>query len=312
MGKLNGHNEEEEEATATGRAAKDDNYGHICVNEIYLSARQKQQQQQQQEEDHLSLNKDNKKFVAIVTIHDVAPEYSEKIFRVADELEKLCIHYNLALVPYLKKRKDNLISRNPEFVNKVLGYKQEVALHGNYHETDDDKIEDFHTFSIEEAKKHLQSAINVLKEAGINTSVFVPPTWAINRTTIEDLIQLGFKLVEGKEEIMIIDNKKTRKLHAGVLNWDQSGSPEKNKEYIAKNKQLCELEVMQKNSRLVRIAIHPKDPMEALQDQIEMIQGLKDKNYSFLSYGEMTRVERGEIGEEEEQQLLQQNLLGSQ
>jgi predicted deacetylase len=313
MGKLNGHNEEEEEATATGRAAKDDNYGHICVNEIYLSARQKQQQQQQQEEDHLSLNKDNKKFVAIVTIHDVAPEYSEKIFRVADELEKLGIHYNLAIVPYLKKRKDNLISRNPEFVKKVLGYKQEVALHGNYHETDDGKIEDFHTFSIEEAKKHLQSAINVLKEAGINTTVFVPPTWAINKPTIDDLIQLGFKLVEGKEEILIIDSKKTRKLHAGVLNWDQSGSPEKNKEYLAKNKQMYELEAMQKNSRLVRIAIHPKDPVEALQDQIEIIQGLKDKNYSFLSYGEMTRIERGEIREEEQQrqQLLQQNLLGS-
>src|SRR5215217_2481132 len=164
MGKLNGHNEEEEEATAIGRAANDDNYSHIFVNEIYLSATQKQQQQQE-EKDCLSLNKDDKKFVAIVTIHDVAPEYSEKIFRVADELEKLGIHYNLAIVPYLKKRKDNLLSRNPEFVKKVLGYKQEVALHGNYHETDDGKIEDFHTFSIEEAKKHLQSAINVLKEA---------------------------------------------------------------------------------------------------------------------------------------------------
>src|SRR5215203_2046596 len=311
MGKLNGHNEEEEEATATGRAAKDDNYGHICVNEIYLSARQKQQQQQ--EEDHLSLNKDNNKPFAIVTIHDVAPEYSEKIFRVADELQKLGIHYNLAIIPYLKKRIDNLISRNPEFVKKVLEYAQEVVLHGNYHETEDGKIEDFHTFSIEEAKSHLQNAVNMLKEAGINTNVFVPPTWTINKPTIDDLIQLGFKLVEGKEEILIVDSKNTRKLHADVLNWDQSGSPEKNKEYLAKNKQMYELQAMQKNSRLVRIAIHPKDPVEALQDQIEIIQGLKDMNYSFLSYGEITRVERGEIREEEQQrqQLLQQNLLGS-
>jgi predicted deacetylase len=311
MGKLDGHNEEEEEEIAIGKAAKDESYDHMFVNQIHLSARQKEQQQQQ-EEDCPSLNKDDKKFVAIVTIHDVAPEYSEKIFRVADELEKLGIHYNLAIVPYLKKRKDNLISRNPEFVNKVLGYKQEVALHGNYHETDDGKIEDFHTFSIEEAKEHLQSAIIILKEAGINTTVFVPPTWAINKPAIEDLIQLGFKLVEGKEEILlIIDSKKTKRLHAGVLNWDQSGSSEKNKEYLAKNKQLYGLEVMQKNSRLIRIAIHPRDPEEALQDQIEMIQDLKDKNYSFLSYGEMTRVERGEIREEEEQELLQRNLLRS-
>ncbi len=324
MGKLNGHNEGEEEATARAKAAKDDNYDHILVNEIHLPARQKQQQ----EEDRPILNKDNnKRLFAIVTIHDVAPEYSEKIFRAADELGKLSIHYNLAVIPYLKRRKENLITKNPEFVKKVLAYKQEIALHGNYHETDDDdggKIEDFHTFSREEAKAHLQNAINVLKEAGISsnnnnknnnnatTNVFVPPTWAINKPAIDDLIQLGFKLVEGKEEILIIDSKNnnTRKLHAGVLNWDQSGSPEKNKEYLAKNKQLYGLEVMQKNSRLIRIAMHPRDPEEALQDQIEMIQGLKDKNYSFLSYGEMIRVETGEIREEEEQ-LLQQNLLRS-
>jgi predicted deacetylase len=305
MAKLTDDNEEE--ATARGKAVKedgkDDDHHRVLVNEIHLSVGQKQQ-----EKDRPVLNKDNKKLFAIVTMHDVAPEYSEKIFRVADELEKLGIHYNLAIIPYLKKKKDNLISRNPEFVKKVLEYEQEVALHGNYHETGDGKIEDFHTFSIEEAKKHLQNAINVLKEAGIsNTTVFVPPTWAINKPTIDDLIQLGFKLVEGKEEILIIDSKKTRKLHAGVLNWDQSGSPEKNKEYLTKNKKLYSLEVMQKNSRLVRIAIHPRDPEEALQDQIEMIQGLKDKNYSFINYGEMIGVER----HEEEQQLLQQNLLGS-
>jgi hypothetical protein len=43
-----------------------------------------------------------------------------------------------------------------------------------------------------------------------------------------------------------------------------------------------------------------------------MIQDLKDKNYSFVSYGELIRVERGgERLEEQQQQLLQQNLLGS-
>jgi predicted deacetylase len=193
------------------------------------------------------LNKDNNKLFAIATIHDVAPEYSEKIFRAADELEKLGIHYNLAIIPHLKRRKENLISRNSEFVRDVLEYGQKIALHGNYHETDDSKIEDFHTFSIEEAERHLQNAIKIFKEAGMNSSVFIPPTWAINKPTIDDLIQMGFKLVEGKEEILIIDRKKTKSFHASVLNWDQTGSPEKNKEYLAKNKQLYELEVIQKN-----------------------------------------------------------------
>ena len=282
----------EEAAVAKGRAVKDDDDDTV-VSEIDLSGRQ------EQEKGYPVLSKHNKKFFAIVTIHDVAPEYSDKIFRVADELEKLGIHYNLAIIPYLKERKENLISGNPEFVNKILRYGQEIALHGNYHETEDGKIEDFHTYSIEEAKNHLQNAINVVKEAGIsNTNVFVPPTWAINKPTIDDLIQLGFRLAEAKEEILIIySRKKTKRLHASVLNWDEYGSPQKNIECLTKNKQLYRLKVMQRNSRLIRIAIHPRDPEEALQDQIEMIQGLKDMNYSFLGYGEMIRVEWEQVAE---------------
>jgi predicted deacetylase len=299
-------NDDNEEALATGRAVKDDDDDDdTVVSEIDLSGGQ------EQEEDYPVLSKHNKKFFAIVTIHDVAPEYSDKIFRAADELEKLGIHYNLAIIPYLKKRKENLISGNPEFVKKVLGYGQEIALHGNYHETEDGKIEDFHTYSIEEAKNHLQNAINVVKEAGIsNTNVFIPPTWAINKPTIDDLIQLGFRLAEAKEEIlMIYSKKKTKRLRASVLNWDEYGSPQKNKGCLTKNKQLYRLKVMQRNSQLIRIAIHPRDPEEALQDQIEMIQGLKDMNYSFLGYGEMIRVEWEKVAEERKEK---EKILSSQ
>ena len=306
MVKLTDDNEEKTEVRDRHANVRDRH-----ANEIDLSLERKNQKQQN-EKDRVLLNKNKERFFAIVTIHDVAPEYSQNIFRAADQIEKLGIHYNLAIIPYLKKREDNLITRNPEFVRNVLEYGQEIALHGNYHETNDGKIEDFHTFSIEEAKRHLQNAINTLKEAGMDTTVFVPPTWAINKPTIDDLTQLGFKLVEGKEEILIMDRKKIKSLHAGVLNWDQSGSPEKNKEYLTKNKQLYRLEVIQKNSRLVRIALHPRDPEEALQDQIEMIQGLKDMNYSFLNYDEMIKAGGGEIidHQEGEKKLLPQNLPG--
>jgi predicted deacetylase len=319
MAKLIGNNGKED-ATAIDRAGEnsgeDCGKGHLAlVNEIRIPTGQRQQHP---EKHNTVFNKNNEGLFAIVTIHDVSPEYSEKIFRIADELEKLDIHYNLAIIPYLKKRTDNLINKNPDFVKSVLGYEQEIVLHGNYHETDDGKIEDFHTFSAQEAKKHLQNAMGVLKDAGINTTVFVPPTWAINKPTIDDLVQLGFKIVEGKEEVLILDHKDTMRLNAGVLNWDQSGSPQKNKEYLTKNKFLYELEVMQKKSRLIRIAIHPKDPEEALQDQIEIIQDLKEKNYSFISYGEMIRINRGEQIQKEQpqqqqlqQRLMHQNLVGS-
>ena len=299
MEELKNHNEEKESA-ARARVVKDEvQQEDVLANEIDLSVDQKQDEQY-----YHVFNNNNKKFFAVVTIHDVAPEYSDKIFRATDELEKLGIHYNLAIIPYLKKRKENLISKNPEFVKKVLRYGQAITLHGNYHETNDGNIEDFHTFSIGEAKKHLENAISVFKDAGLTTNVFIPPTWAINKPTIDDLIELGLSIVETREEILILDSKKTKRLHASVLNWDQTGSPQKNKEYLAKNKQLYRLQVMQKNSQLIRIAIHPKDPEEALKDQIEMIQSLKDMNYSFLSYGELIRVGWEGPEEEEEEEIL--------
>jgi predicted deacetylase len=267
---------------------------------------EEQEGHNESEDAYPMLSGGDRKFFAVVTIHDVAPEYSDKIFKAADELQKLGIHYNLAIIPYLKKNEQHVLTKNAEFVNKILSYGQDIAVHGNYHETDDGKIEDFHTFSKDEAKKHLQNAVNILREAGItDINAFVPPTWAINHPAIDDLIQLGFKLTESKEEILLLlmdceKKKKTMSLHGSVLNWDHSGSPHKNKQYLIKNKQLFRLRIMQGNSQLIRIAIHPRDAEEALQDQIEMIQALKGMNYNFLGYGQIIRM----VAEQQQEQVL--------
>jgi hypothetical protein len=50
-----------------------------------------------------------------------------------------------------------------------------------------------------------------------------------------------------------------------------------------RNKVMC-------NTQMVRIAIHPKDHEHALSDQKEMIQGLKDVNYTFLRYEDVERL----------------------
>jgi predicted deacetylase len=284
MPELKDDNHKEEEEDASSMALNNNNNHHHDANKIDFAVQQKKVE-------YYDVLNDRERLFAIVTMHDVAPEYSDKIFRAADELGKLHIRYNLAIIPYLKKRKDNLISRNPEFVRNVLGYGQEIALHGNYHETDDGKIEDFHALSTEESKNHLQSGITVFKRAGIKTNVFIPPTWAISAATIDNLIDLGFNMLETKEAVLFLDNKKTSRLHASVLNWDQTGSPHKNKQYLTKNKQLYRQQVVQEKSPLIRIAIHPKDPEEALQEQVEMIQGLKDMNYRILNYGEIIRFE---------------------
>jgi hypothetical protein len=44
------------------------------------------------------------------------------------------------------------------------------------------------------------------------------------------------------------------------------------------------------NSQMIRMAIHPRDPEEALDDQKEMIHGLKDVNYNFLTYNDIAKL----------------------
>src|SRR6188472_3828466 len=84
--------------------------------------------------------------LAIVTIHDACPFFSTRIFQFADELEKLGIKYNIALVPFFKEKQD--LPRFPEFVDKIKSYKRcKKALHGLYHERRNGIFDDFHTIT---------------------------------------------------------------------------------------------------------------------------------------------------------------------
>ena len=49
----------------------------------------------------------NEKLV-ITTIHDACPTFSTKIFKMADELERLNIKFNIALIPFFREKEDLL------------------------------------------------------------------------------------------------------------------------------------------------------------------------------------------------------------
>jgi hypothetical protein len=59
--------------------------------------------------------------------------------------------------------------------------------------------------------------------------------------------------------------------------------------YLKINKRHYREKVMN-NSRKIRIAVQPRDPPEALDDQKEMIRGLTDINYNFLTYDDILRL----------------------
>jgi predicted deacetylase len=218
---------------------------------------------------------------AIITIPDVSPEYSDKLLKVADKLEKLKMKYNFAVIPYHNEKKQNDIRKNSELMKTIKSYDRPFALHGLYHEHNGDP-EEFHNLSMKDTENEIKRGMNILNDTAIKTDVFIPPTWTVTKQTMEVLSKLGFNIVETDEEILIL--KKSTRLHADTLNWDR-GSKEMNKVFCAINKQLYEKKVMG-NTQLIRIAIHPSDDKHALEDQKEMLQALKEINYTFLHYDE--------------------------
>ena len=44
---------------------------------------------------------------------------------------------------------------------------------------------------------------------------------------------------------------------------------------------------MKENLHIIRIALHPRDPHQALKDQKEIIHELKDQGYKTLTYMEL-------------------------
>ena len=237
------------------------------------------------------VNKDHvlKSKFAIVTIHDVSPQFSDEIFEIADVLQDLKIPFNFAVIPRFKQKNQNEITNNIEWMNKILKYHQPVGLHGLYHEMSLDEIEDFAHLDPKKDETDIKEAMAIFSKSGLTSDLFIPPTWAINKYTMDLLVKLGFFLVETEQEIILL--QKNIRLHANVLNWDRGkvGRGLVERLFMDINKRLYREKIM-KNAQMLRIAVHPRDPTGALGQQREMIQGLKDINYNFLNYYDIIKL----------------------
>ena len=236
-----------------------------------------QQQQQQQPQTRLG----------VVTIHDACPAFSTKIFELADELERLDIKFNIALVPFFNEKQD--LPRFPEFVDKIKSYDNcQIVLHGLYHELKNGQFDNFHDTKEADAEEQIRAGLEIFHEIGINTNVFIPPAWKLNNSSIKVLEKLGFKLAEEQEEyILLLSQGEFKKIKLPkVLNWDSTGFPEKNIVNMSRDERAFKLQT-EERPQIIRIALHPRDPAEAIKDQKQMISILKDSAYEIPTYTEL-------------------------
>jgi predicted deacetylase len=225
--------------------------------------------------------------LGVVTIHDACPSFYVKIFESADELERLNIKYNIAVVPFFNEKED--LPRFPEFVNKIKSYKNcQIVLHGLYHETRNGQFDNFHQTKEADAEEQIRAGLEIFEEVGINTNVFIPPAWKLNNSSIKVLEKLGFKLAEEQEEyLLLVSQQDYKKIKLPkVLNWDSTGYPEKNVVNIGRDERAFKSQIVER-PQIIRIALHPRDPAEAIKDQKQMISILKDSAYEIPTYTEL-------------------------
>src|SRR5919107_1340729 len=225
--------------------------------------------------------------LAVVTIHDVCPAFSSKIFKFTEEIERLDIKYNIALVPFFNEKQD--LPRFPEFVDKIKSYKNcQIVLHGLYHEMKNGQFDNFHETTEGNAEEQIRAGLEIFHEIGIKTNVFIPPAWKLNNSSIKVLEKLGFKLAEEQEEyLLLLSQQEFKKIKLPkVLNWDSTGYPEKNIVNMGRDERAFKLEIEQR-PQIIRIALHPRDPAEAINDQKQMISTLKDSGYYIPTYTEL-------------------------
>ena len=225
--------------------------------------------------------------LGVVTIHDACPAFSTKIFKSADELERLNIKFNIALIPFFNEKQD--LPRFPEFVDKIKSYKNcQIVLHGLYHELKNGQFDNFHDTKEADAEEQIRAGLEIFHEIGIETKVFIPPAWRLNNSSIKVLEKLEFKLAEEQEEyLLLLSQQEFKKIKLPkVLNWDSTGFPEKNIVNISRDERAFKSQI-EERPQIIRIALHPRDPAEAINDQKQMISVLKDSAYEIPTYTEL-------------------------
>jgi predicted deacetylase len=227
--------------------------------------------------------------VAIVTIHDACPTFSTKIFKIADELEMLGINFNIALIPFFKEKED--LTSFPQFVEQIKSYKDcEIALHGLYHERTNGEFDDFHTVTKAAAEEEIRAGLEIFQAVKIESEAFIPPAWKLNEESIGVLEKLEFIFSEMQERLLLLSAESYEKIKvAKVFNWDSTGHPEKNTINVIIDEARFE-DIINQDPTIVRIALHPRDPHQALNEQKDMIERLIDKGYAIPRHAEVIPI----------------------
>ena len=94
-------------------------------------------------------------------------------------------------------------------------------------------------------------------------------------------------MTETQERLIVLSYKSFNKIKVPkVFNWDSTGYPEKNIINIIRDEKRFK-DFVKNTPPIIRVALHPRDPNQALKDQKEMMCKLMDIGYEIQRYREI-------------------------
>ncbi|SNZ14429.1 DUF2334 domain-containing protein [Hydrogenobacter hydrogenophilus] len=230
--------------------------------------------------------------LALVEIHDVSPYYYKETLQ-AIKLMSLCgiKKYSLLVVPNFWGKAH--LYEHPEFVHTILSTKQEVVLHGCYHEGGSIKDiiwtsgeGEFSNLNLMQTYQRIKEGKDIFEAVGIKSDIFVPPAWIGNPYLEDVLYSLDFKMVACRDYIKDLESELVYTSpvitfsNRPILSWLSIGfAPLLFRAF--------------KRNRLIRLALHAKDFRDRRKVKLWRVLLSKIKEHRrLISYGELIRQSR--------------------
>ncbi|WP_022853512.1 DUF2334 domain-containing protein [Thermodesulfatator atlanticus] len=194
----------------------------------------------------------------IIELHDVSPFYKNELLNILRMLYEHGIKkFSILLTPNFKGR--YRLDKDNSFKDLIKCSKQEIILHGLYHEGKfslrhilaTNREGEFADLSKEETRRRIVEGNKILKNCGIDTHFFVAPAWINNKYLEKILTEQKFKGIGNRWSIKIFNKKK---IFSPIITLSN-----RNILSFLSKKSAKTLIKLYKNFETIRFAIHMQD-----------------------------------------------------
>ena len=207
---------------------------------------------------------------AIVAVHDVTPKYLDKIPKIDDFLKGEGIDdFSYLIIPRFRDKDSQDISEDEAFADIMEGTGQELVMHGFSHSNL--LMEDEFFINYKSAWSKILKARTIFKQCfGHVPKGFIPPMWVISKAALKAVKDAGFEYTSSNK--YFYDFRAGVRLRSTLVIRGNIMSVPSTFNTIFRRKPLVE------------VALHPQDTLLKRELLKLLIDYLKSKGYTFLSY----------------------------